>query len=254
LLYIFKYDIIELQPKKQPKIEYRDGIMISRDEVKEPKRRILTACVKMFIERGFKQTTMLDIIKEADVSAGTFQNVFRTKDGVLFALVEFMFDNQFAIAREASKGKDGVLIYATETAIQLALTECNENLREIYLEAYTNPMICEYICQKTAQENAKFFAPYNPDWSASDFFEAELGSAGMMRSFMARKADVYFTLQKKTERFLRMAFDVYHVDAADAESALKTVKSMDINDTANRVMSQLFAMLEMTFDFKFSRG
>lgn len=239
-------------PISNSKFGCKDDIMISRDEVKEPKRRILTACVKMFIERGFKQTTMLDIIKEADVSAGTFQNIFRTKDGVLSVLVEFMFNNQFAMAREALSDKDGVLVYATETAIQLALTECNENLREIYLEAYTNSSICEYICQRTAQENAKFFSAYNPDWSASDFFEAELGSSGMMRSFMARKADVYFTLQRKTERFLRMAFDVYHVSAADAEKALQTIKSMDINATASRVMHQLFSMLEMTFDFKFS--
>ena len=52
--------------------------MISRNEVKEPKKRILMTCVKMFIEKGFNKTTMLDIIKEADVSAGTFQNIFHT--------------------------------------------------------------------------------------------------------------------------------------------------------------------------------
>lgn len=66
--------------------------MISRELVKDPKKRILTACVQMFIERGYKQTTMIDIIKEADVSAGTFQNIFHTKDGVLLELIHFMFD------------------------------------------------------------------------------------------------------------------------------------------------------------------
>ena len=228
--------------------------MISREEVKDPKKRILTACVKMFIEKGFFKTTMLDIIKEADVSAGTFQNIFRTKDGVLFALVEVMFANQFAMARAALNGVDGIQVYAIETALQLAITECNENLREIYVEAYTQPALCEYICQKTAKENAKFFSAYNPTWNESDFYEAELGSSGMMRSFMARKTDVYFTLQKKTERFLRMAFDVYHVDEETAQNAVQAIKAMNIIDTANSVMDKLFAMLEMTFDFKFSRN
>ena len=115
--------------------------MISRQEVKDPKKRILTACVRMFIERGFKQTTMMDIIKEADVSAGTFQNAFRTKDGVLSVLVEYMFDNQFAMARSALNGNDGVTVYTVETAMQLAITECNENLREIYVEAYTRRLL-----------------------------------------------------------------------------------------------------------------
>lgn len=44
----------------------------------------------MFIEKGYKETTMLDIIREAGVSAGTFQNIFRTKDGVLTELVNVM--------------------------------------------------------------------------------------------------------------------------------------------------------------------
>lgn len=226
--------------------------MISRKEVKDPQKRILSACVRMFIEKGFKQTTMMDILKEADVSAGTFQNAFHTKDGVLFSLVEFMFDKQFAMARSALGKENDVVVYAIETAIQLAITEFNENINEIYIEAYTQPKLCEYICQMTAKENAKFFARYNPDWTDSDFYEAELGSSGMMRSFMVRRCDVYFTLKKKTERFLRMAFDVYHVPTEVAERAIATVVAMDIVATASRVFKQLFAMLEMTFDFKFS--
>ena len=44
---------------------------------KDPKKRILTTCVKMFIEKGYKETTMMDIIKGANVSASTFQNIFQ---------------------------------------------------------------------------------------------------------------------------------------------------------------------------------
>ena len=110
--------------------------MISRNEVKEPKKRILMTCVKMFIEKGFNKTTMLDIIKEADVSAGTFQNIFHTKDGVLLELVKVMFDNQFYIAKMCfNKNTPLIMVYAIETSLQLAITELNENLRDIYIEA-----------------------------------------------------------------------------------------------------------------------
>ena len=50
------------------------------------KKRILTACVRLFIERGYNGTTVAEIIKEADVSASSFQNIFRSKDGVLSEL------------------------------------------------------------------------------------------------------------------------------------------------------------------------
>ncbi len=227
--------------------------MTQKVKDKDPRQRILAACVKMFIERGFRATTMQDIIRAAGVSAGTFQNIFRTKDGVLFALTEFMFSNQFGIARGISpEGGSPAGIYATETAIQLAITEENENLREIYIEAYTSPQLSEYIYQMTSTELQKVFGSYNPSWSDSDFYEAEIGTAGMMRGYMARPCDKYFTLRKKTERFLRMAFSVYHVPEKEVEAILEKLRTVDITKTANAVMQKLFSALEMTFDFRFS--
>lgn len=228
--------------------------MIQREKTNTPKKRILSACVRMFIERGFRATTMQDIIKEADVSAGTFQNIFRTKDGVLSELAEFMFSNQFGIARGLAAGISRPAgVYAVETAIQFAITEENENLREIYIEAYTVPQLSEYIYQMTSTELKKVFGTYNPDWADSDFYEAEIGTAGMMRAYMARPCDKYFTLSKKTERFLRMAFTVYHVPSEEAEVILEKLRTLDIAKTANAVMQSLFSTLEMTFDFKFSK-
>ena len=227
--------------------------MISRELVKDPKRRILTACVQMFIERGYKQTTMIDIIKEADVSAGTFQNIFHTKDGVLLELIHFMFDQQFTMARTLSSlAETPVILYAVETAIQLSIVELNEHLREIYLEAYSQPKLLELIYQKTSLELYNIFSKFNPTWEQSDFYEIEIGTSGMMRSYMARTCDQYFTLKRKTTRFLKMAFDVFHVSKKEQEEALAYISSIDMKTKAQEIMKQLFLKLEMTFDFKFS--
>ena len=56
------------------------------------KRRILAVCVKLFLEQGYKKTTVAEIVQKADVSNSSFQNIFRAKDGVLTELVAFMFD------------------------------------------------------------------------------------------------------------------------------------------------------------------
>ena len=102
------------------------------------KKRILTVCVKLFLEQGYKKTTVAQIVQQASVSNSIFQNIFRAKDGVLTELVEFMFSNQFAMARSTTGAQlPPVYVYAVETAIQMTLTELNENLREIYIEAYT---------------------------------------------------------------------------------------------------------------------
>lgn len=226
--------------------------MVTRNEVKDPKQRILTVCVRMFIEKGFKNTTMLDIIREADVSSGTFQNIFRTKDGVLKELIDVMFHNQFGVAQGIVRVSDNpVAIYATETAIQLAIVELNENLREIYVEAYTEKDLSEYIYQKTSTELCKIFAAYNPDWAESDFYESEIGSAGMMRAYMLRKCDKYLTLKKKIDKYLNMSLRCYNVPLDVIDKTIAAVNSIDIETMAKNVMRQLFSALEMAFGFKF---
>ena len=102
------------------------------------KKRILTVCVRLFLEQGYKKTTVSEIVHKAEVSNSSFQNIFRAKDGVRTELAAFMFENQFAMARStAGRQLPPVCVYAVETAIQMTLTELNENLREIYLEVYT---------------------------------------------------------------------------------------------------------------------
>lgn len=227
--------------------------MITRKQIKGPKKRILTVCVRMFIEKGFKATTMPDIIREADVSSGTFQNIFRTKDGALMELIHFMFDNQFGAARRILAGKQNpVLVYAAETAIQMVITESNDNLREIYVEAYTQPQLAEYIYEKMSTELCKIFGELNPGWADSDFYESEIGSAGMMRAFMARRCDKYFTLRKKIRRFLDMSLKTYNVPEALREEAAGFVETMNPEQTTKDVLEKLFASPEITFGFQFS--
>ena len=214
------------------------------------KKRILTACVRLFLEKGYKGTTIAEILREADVSASTFQNIFHAKDGVLVELVEFMFSNQFRMARQmAGETLSPVYVYAAETAIQMTLTELNENLREIYLEAYTQPETVEYIHQNTSTELYRIFSSYLPGYTESDFYELEIGSAGIMRGYMARKCDKYFTLERKLRRFLVMSLSAYKVPEEEQERVLAFVAGLDVRNRAEQVMHQLYAALAMRFEF-----
>ena len=72
-----------------------------------------------------------------------------------------MFEGQFGSARAVvGKNASPVLLYAVETSIQMTLAELNENLREIYVEAYTHPETAEYIYQQTSTELMQILAKY----------------------------------------------------------------------------------------------
>ena len=227
--------------------------MSTRQEVLEIKKRILSVCARLFLEQGYRQTSISQIVEEADVARGSYQNFFHTKDGILMEFVKVMFGGQFGTARDITGDQLSPLyIYAVETAIQITLTELNENLREIYIEAYSFPDTAEYIYVHTTAELKEIFGGNFPDYSDSDFYEMDIGTAGLMRSYMARKCDIHFPLERKLSRFLTAALRVYKVPEEEQEKVLAFIQTLDIKAIATEVMYKLFAMLEMKYDFKLS--
>ena len=214
------------------------------------KRRILKVCVKLFLEQGYKKTTVAEIVQKANVSNSSFQNIFRAKDGVLTELVEFMFSNQFGAAKKvAGTQLPPVYVYAVETAIQMTLTELNENLRDIYIEAYSHEEALEYIFRETAKELYQIFGPYQPQLTEQDFYALEIGSAGIMRGYMARPCDDVLTLEKKLVCFLSMSLRAYKVPEDEIHRVLAFMTELDIRAVAQQVMHQLFNALAMRFEF-----
>ena len=224
--------------------------MAVRSDGLQTEKRILHTCVRLFLENGYRQTTMLQILKEAQVSSSSFQNIFHSKDGVLMELVKFMFENQFGIARNtAGAAFPPVYVYAVETALQITLTELNENLRQIYLEAYTQEHLLDYIQRATAQELYRIFGPYQPELTEQDFYELELGSAGLMRGYMANPCTADFPLERKLNKFLTLALRGYKVPEDELQKILSFVAGLDMRSIAQSVMEEVFRRLAMRYEF-----
>lgn len=214
------------------------------------KERILSVSVKLFLEQGYKKTKVSDITEQADVSNSSFQHYFRAKDGILTELVRFMFKNQFNVARRTT-GEDmpPVYVYAVETAIQIALIELNENLREIYLEAYTHEEALNIIQHATAKELYRIFGRYQPTLTEKDFLILEYGSAGMMQGYMANPCTMDFPLEKKLEAFLSLALRGYCVPEEEVQKVLSYLSGVNVRAMAQYVMGELFKSLAMHFEF-----
>lgn len=217
----------------------------------EIKKKILSVCVRLFIEQGYNNTPISQIIKESGVSASTFQNIFHTKDAVMNELVEFMFKSQFKTANELTPTVPSpVYVYAVETAIQLAITESNENLREIYIEAYSHNDSLEYIHQCTAVENYKIFKEYFPNYNQSDFYAMDIGTSGIIYGYMQKQCNIHFTFQQKIEQFISLALRCYKIPENDIQNIITYVNSIDLVAAADSIIQKLFAELEMKFNFK----
>ena len=174
-------------------------------------QKMLRAAVKLFLEKGYEGTTTAEIARAAGMTPSSFFRAFPSKEALLLELDKRMFSGQFALAEQHSAAQDPVLLYAVETAIQLHIAELTEPLRELYVTAYTLSSTSAYLYRSTAKRLEGIFGDYLPDAEAKDFYEMEIASAGMMRSFMAVPCDVYFTVERKIARFLECALKLYNV-------------------------------------------
>lgn len=223
--------------------------MATRKTSLPTKNHVLAVSAQLLLTQGYRSTTIRQIAEKADVSVSSVQNFFRSKEGIITELTQAMFSGQFSAARRAVDSElPPVYTYAVETAIQLALTEHNENLRELYIEAYSIPETMEYIHLRTAGELERIFGDRFPGCETSDFYELEIGSAGLMRGYMSRPCDIHFPLRRKIERFLDSSLRVYRVSEEEIAKVLVFVRGLDLEQITGEMMQRLFTALEAHFD------
>ena len=217
--------------------------------MEETRAQVLRESVVLFLEQGYRETTIEQIAACAGRTKSAVLRAYPDKEAILYALVTHMFSVQFSGARSMLGGNaDLLLLYGVETALQLHICELSESLRDLYTTAYSLPSTMEYIYRRTAQELQQIFGKYLPDAAQSDFYELELVSAGVMRGLMARKCDMYFTIEKKIALFLRCALKVYDVPAEEREAVISRVLAMDLAAIARGMVENTVRLAQAGFD------
>ncbi len=211
-------------------------------------QKVLRAAVALFLEKGYTRTTTGEIAKAAGIGQSSFFHVFPSKEALLLELVKRMFSGQFALAGQHSGEQDPVLLYAVETALQLHIAELTEPLRELYVTGYSLPTTSAYIYRSTAERLQGIFGEYLPHAQAKDFYEMEIASAGIMRSFMAVPCDLYFTAEVKIARFLDCALKLYDVPEEKRAAITAAVLQMDLHTMASGIIQKTVQQAEKGFE------
>lgn len=71
------------------------------------RRQILEAACRCFARRGFRETAMLDICREANLSIGTIYRYFPDKEALILAVAEFVCGRDTLVLEKATGGTDG---------------------------------------------------------------------------------------------------------------------------------------------------
>ena len=145
-----------------------------------------------------------------------------------------------------AESEDPLLVYGIETAMQLNIAEQNEALRDLYVTAYSLPNTSEYIYQNTAKKLYHLFRNYMPQASESDFYELDIATSGIMRGYMARKCDIYFTLETKIRRQLQCCMGIFGIPEEKINAVIEKVLSMDLDGMAKKTIADAVAKFSST--------
>lgn len=219
------------------------------------RKKILSASIKVFLEKGYEGATAKEIAELAGISAGSPFSLFGNKEGVLLELVRMMFSGQFQLAESLiGEGGDPLLLYGVETALQIHITELSWQLRELYVMAYSLSSTSEFIYEQTAARLSVIFGPYLPHCEAKDFYELEVASGSIMRGFMAKPCDMYFTTERKLRRFLRCCYKLYDVPPEKFEPVVERVLQLDIQHMAQQMIARTEQAAEEYFQITMTEG
>ena len=93
----------------------------------------------------------------------------------------------------------------------------------------------------------ELFGKEHPGYTRQDFYELELATSGMLRSFMARKCDRSFTMEQKLRRFLSCGMTIYGVDQEKQQEVIDQVLKMDLKSVADQLLAQAMAQSQEEF-------
>jgi len=130
----------------------------------ETVKKILDVSLKLFLEKGYEQTTILDIVNNlGGLTRGAFYHHFKSKEEVLEAIFNSDFFNSNAPFAEAKKIDAVNGLERVKIALKLALFSNIENEQSIALVKFALPLMANprFLVEKLKydQETAKVLTP-----------------------------------------------------------------------------------------------
>ena len=155
--------------------------MARRRRVNTTKIEIVQTATRMFLERGYTDTSLKAICDELDISTGNLTFYFPTKEHLLALLVKMLCRYQWEMMEHAAdEGKTSLMALCLELTAMAASCEESEIAKDFYLSTYTHPMTLDIIRKNDTEKARQVFGKeYCSTWKDQNFREAELLVSGI---------------------------------------------------------------------------
>ena len=210
------------------------------------KNKVLHTAAKLFISQGYEKTSIRVLEKESGINYGSIMNAFENKENILCELVAFVLEGQFETASKLLKNitDDKILFYGAETVLQLYMAESSEHMREMYNVSYSLPRTSEIIYQSITKKLQYIFGEHLSDYDTKDFYYVELATAGIMRNYMSRPCDMFFTIDLKVRNYLEKTLLLFKIPEQKIKEVIEFVSKFDFKKIAEDAINHMLEYLE----------
>ena len=110
----------------------------------------------------------------------------------------------------------------------------------MYAVSYSMPSTTHKIYDFITKKLEDTFKDYLPEFDTKEFYELEMASAGIMRGYIINPCTMYFTMDRKIERFLQTSLRIYKVPEERIEEVVNFISEFNMEELANQVLSTLY--------------
>ena len=128
---------------------------MERHKADTTKNEILKIAMRMFLDKGYSNTSVKAICDELNISTGNLTFYYPTKEHMLTKLVEMLCNFQWKMMNQVADDEDSSLFaVCIELAAMAVICEENDVGKDFYLSAYKHSMSLDLI-RKSDEKRAK---------------------------------------------------------------------------------------------------
>ncbi len=218
---------------------------MARRKTNLTKLEITQVAMRMFLEKGFTNTSAKAISNELNISTGNLTFYYPTKEHILLELTKEI--TQFhtkCIDKILKNEKNDLYSYCWEITAQIVLCEENEQVKDIYLAIYSHPLTLQYIKDWTAEKNQRILGERLKDWTYERFRRVENVTSCIERSALTEACTDVYTIEDKIRLILTCLLKIYDIGYEEREKVIGEILELDYRKTGHELLKQLTKYVE----------
>lgn len=205
---------------------------------------IIRVASRMFLERGYSETTIKAISRELEMSTGNLTFYFPSKEHLLAELTEMLCAFQWELmSQEADEGISSLMALCLELTAMAAMCEENRIAREFYLATYTSPMTLDIVRENDARRAQQIFGAHLPGWTEDNFREAEVLVSGIEYGTLMTTESAP-PLELRIAGALNLIMQIYQIPEETRKLKIDRVLAMDYRRVGRRVFKEFVEFVE----------